>query len=76
MTQGTIGPILLTFTFLIPLGNLFQLLYNTADSIVAGNFVGLSSFAAVSATTHGCGTLVRFLTAHRLLWIVFPVIER
>lgn len=60
MTQGTIGPILLTFTFPILLGNLFQLLYNTADSIVVGNFVGLSAFAAVSATTHICGTLVRF----------------
>ncbi len=60
MTQGAIGPILLTFTLPVLLGDLFQLLYNTVDSIVVGNFVGLSALAAVSATTYICGMLVRF----------------
>jgi len=60
MTEGTIWPILLTFTLPILLGNLFQLLYNTVDSIVVGHYVGLSALAAVSATTHICGMLVRF----------------
>jgi len=60
MTEGTIGPILLTFTIPLLLGNLFQLLYNTVDSVVVGNYVGLSALAAVSATTQICNTLVRF----------------
>ena len=60
MTQGAIWPVLVSFTIPLLLGNLFQLLYNTVDSIVVGRFVGLSALAAVSATTHICGMLVRF----------------
>lgn len=62
MTQGAIWPILITFTVPLLLGNLFQLLYNTVDSIVVGNFVGRPALAAVSATTQICNTLVRFFT--------------
>lgn len=60
MTEGTIWPILLQFTIPLLLGNLFQLLYNTVDSMVVGNFVGRSALAAVSATTQICNTLVKF----------------
>ena len=60
MTDGPIWRILLSFTAPILLGNLFQLLYNTVDSIVVGNYVGLSALAAVSATTQICNTMVRF----------------
>lgn len=60
MTEGQIGKALLLFTAPILLGNLFQLLYNTVDSIVVGNYVGLSALAAVSATTQICNTAVRF----------------
>lgn len=62
MTQGTIWLILLQFTIPLLAGNLFQLLYNTVDSIVVGNFVGRSALAAMSATTQICNTMVKFFT--------------
>ena len=62
MTEGTIWPILLQFTIPLLLGNLFQLLYNTVDSMVVGNFVGQPALAAVSATTQICNTLVKFFS--------------
>lgn len=60
MTKGRIWPVLLAFTWPLLLENTLQLLYNTADSIVVGRFVGMSALAAVSATTHIVGMLVRF----------------
>ncbi len=60
MTHGRIWPVLLAFTGPLLLENLLQLLYNTADSIVVGRYVGISALAAVSATTQICGMLVRF----------------
>ena len=60
MTQGAILPILLKFTVPILLGNFLQLLYNTIDSIIVGNLIGLSALAAVSATTPICSMLVKF----------------
>lgn len=62
MTEGAIWPVLLQFIVPLLLGNLFQLLYNTVDSIVVGNFVGRSALAAVSSTTQICNTLVKFFT--------------
>lgn len=59
MTQGTIGPILLQFSLPLLFGSMFQLLYNTVDSMVVGNFVGKEALAAVSATTQICNTLVK-----------------
>mgnify|MGYP007134712626 CR=1 FL=1 len=32
------------------LGNLFQQLYNTADSLIVGNFLGSNALAAVSSS--------------------------
>ena len=40
MTQGVIWKQLLLFALPLMVGNLFQQLYNTVDSIVVGNFVG------------------------------------
>ncbi|MBQ7544758.1 MAG: polysaccharide biosynthesis C-terminal domain-containing protein [Synergistaceae bacterium] len=60
MTRGRIWPVLLAFTLPLLLENTLQLLYNTADSVVVGQYVGLSALAAVSATTHIVGMLVRF----------------
>ena len=62
MTQGAIWPVLVSFSIPLLLGDLFQLMYNTVDSIVVGQFVGLEAFAAVSATNHICKTLVNFFT--------------
>ncbi len=40
--------------FAIPLllGNLFQQLYNTADSLIVGNFLGSNALAAVSSSSN------------------------
>lgn len=60
MTSGKIWAVLLAFTWPLMLENLLQLLYYTADSIIVGRYVGVSALAAISATTHICGMLVRF----------------
>lgn len=51
MTQGPITRELLMFALPLMLGNAFQMLYNTVDSIVVGNFVGTEALAAMGATT-------------------------
>ena len=38
------------FAFPLFLGNLFQQLYNTADSLIVGNFLGSNALAAVSSS--------------------------
>ncbi len=47
MTTGAITPLLIKFTVPLVLGNLFQLTYNAADSIIVGKFVGEEALAAV-----------------------------
>ena len=49
MTEGSIPKKMVAFAFPIFLGNLFQQLYNTADSLIVGNFLGSSALAAVSS---------------------------
>ena len=53
MTKGSI---------LMPLmlGNVFQMLYNTVDSVVVGNFVGTQALAAVGSTTMIVNIMVFF----------------
>ena len=51
MTRGNIPRLLLEFALPLMIGNVFQMLYNTVDSIVVGNFVGTQALAAVSSTT-------------------------
>ena len=50
MTEGTIWKHLVTFAFPLFIGNIFQQLYNTVDSIVVGNFVGADALGAVTST--------------------------
>lgn len=50
MTSGSIPRLMLMFAFPIFLGNLFQQLYNTADSLIVGNFLGSAALAAVSSS--------------------------
>lgn len=40
MTSGSITKLLIMFAVPLVIGNLFQQLYNTVDSLVVGNFVG------------------------------------
>ena len=51
MTDGPITTHLIAFSVPLLLGNIFQMLYNTVDSIVVGNFVGKEALAAISSTT-------------------------
>ena len=50
MTKGAITPLLIRFTIPLVLGNLFQLTYNAADSIIVGKFVGEAALAAVGTS--------------------------
>ena len=60
ITSGVIWKELLLFSIPLLLGNLFQLLYNTVDSIVVGNFVGHQALAAVGASTPLINMLIGF----------------
>ena len=60
MTQGPIGRILLRFALPLFLGNLFQQLYNTVDSLVVGNFSGNEALAAVSSSGSLCFLIIGF----------------
>jgi len=51
LTSGNIAKHILLFSLPLMLGNIFQMLYNTVDSIVVGNFVGTEALAAVGSTT-------------------------
>lgn len=50
ITEGVIWKQLLLFFFPIVLGTFFQQLYNTADTIVVGRFVGKEALAAVGGS--------------------------
>ena len=49
-TRGSIVKDLIAFTLPLLLGNLFQQLYNAADSLIVGNFLGREALAAVSSS--------------------------
>lgn len=50
MTEGVIWKQILAFSLPLLIGNLFQQLYNTVDSIVVGNFIGSEALAAVGSS--------------------------
>lgn len=50
MTKGKIIQPLIGFTIPLVLGNLFQLTYNAADSVIVGKFVGEGALAAVGTS--------------------------
>ncbi|MBR2532456.1 MAG: MATE family efflux transporter [Lachnospiraceae bacterium] len=52
MLQGNIWTGLLAFTIPLMLTNILQLMFNAADMIVVGRFVGKESLAAVGSTTN------------------------
>lgn len=58
MTVG--NPVSLIIRFMIPmcLGNIFQQFYNIADSIIAGQFLGVDALAAIGST----GSLIFLVT--------------
>ena len=58
MTSGSIWKCMVSFAIPVFIGHLFQQLYNTADSIIVGNFVGKQALAAVSSS----GNLIFMMT--------------
>lgn len=50
LTEGPIWKRMTSFALPLFLGNLFQQLYNTADSLIVGNFLGSDALAAVSSS--------------------------
>ena len=60
MTEGSIVRQILLFSVPLMIGNVFQMMYNTVDSIVVGNFVGKEALAAVGSTSVIVNILVFF----------------
>ena len=60
MTDGNIWKLLIVFSIPLILGNLLQQMYNTADSIIVGNFVGSNGLAAVGAGTALINLIIAF----------------
>ena len=60
MTAGSIWKLLIEFSVPLIIGNLFQMMYNTVDSLVVGNFVGKEALAAVGSTTMIVNIMVFF----------------
>jgi len=51
MTEGKSLPLILAFALPMLLGNIFQQLYNLADSVIVGKLVGADALAAIGATS-------------------------
>lgn len=62
LTEGNIVSVLIAFAVPLFIGQLFQTLYHSVDSIVVGNFVSSDALAAVNASTSISNTLVGFFT--------------
>ena len=62
MTEGVIWKQLVAFALPLLIGNLFQQLYNTVDSIVVGNFVSTQALAAVGSVTPIINMLIGFFS--------------
>ena len=60
MTSGPIWRQLVLFALPLMLGNVFQMLYNTVDSIIVGNFVSKQALAAIGSTTMITNMMVFF----------------
>ena len=58
MTVGNPAKLIIRFMIPMCLGNIFQQFYNIADSIVAGQFIGVDALAAIGST----GSLMFFVT--------------
>lgn len=62
MTQGKIALPLVAFTVPLVLGNLFQLTYNAADSVIVGQYVGEEALAAVGTSAPLMNIVLLFIS--------------
>lgn len=61
MTVGNPTKMILNFTIPLFIGNVFQQLYNMADTIIVGKFVGANALAAVGSTGTIMFSIIGFL---------------
>ncbi|MDD7794087.1 MATE family efflux transporter [Clostridium sp. 'White wine YQ'] len=61
MTNGNISKHLIKFAVPLILGNIFQLTYNAADSIIVGRFVGTDALAAVGTANPIMNIVIFFI---------------
>lgn len=59
LTEGPVGRQIISFTLPLLLGNIFQQLYNTIDSVIVGNFSGSDALGAVGSS----GPLINMLVS-------------
>ena len=59
LTEGSVTKTILLFSLPMIAGNLLQQLYNIADTLIVGRFLGSGALAAVGASY----TLMTFLTS-------------
>ena len=62
MTEGSVWKKIVFFAIPVFIGNLFQQLYNTADSLIVGNFLGSNALAAVSSSGNLIFLLIGFFS--------------
>lgn len=51
MTEGNTVKLLISFSIPMLIGNIFQQLYNLADSVIVGQIIGADALAAIGATS-------------------------
>ncbi|WP_315118040.1 MATE family efflux transporter [uncultured Clostridium sp.] len=61
MTRGNTSKLLISFAVPMMLGNIFQQLYNTVDSIIVGKFVGKEALAAVGVANPIMSIVIFFI---------------
>jgi len=62
MTSGNVSKLLVRFTIPLVLGNLLQLTYNAADSIIVGRFVSSNALAAVGTANPIMNIAILFIS--------------
>ena len=68
ITEGVIWKQLLLFFFPIVMGTFFQQLYNTADTVIVGRFVGKEALASVGGSTAQIVNLIVGFFVGRAYW--------
>lgn len=61
LTKGYPAKVIMMFAIPLMFGNIFQQLYNMADSMIVSTFVGTGALAAVGATSVVSNTLIGFI---------------
>jgi len=74
MTEGNTVKLLISFSIPMLIGNIFQQLYNLADSVIVGKIIGAQALAAIGATgsvtffffalCNGIGSAGGIITSH------------